>query len=220
LLQPERIEPPDPSHPAYDIRADVWSLGITLVEMATGHSPYRDCQTDFEVLARVVRDDPPLLSHSQGFSSELCSFVRDCLTKNYKHRPKYKKLLEHPFIKKYEAMSVDVSVWYASVMKQIENNQLVRQSPQRTSQRFTPPSPSLRRVTSDPPPIPPRTPESQRKPLLVRLASEPVVEGLDFQTVNGRVTVVGTKAFSLDSPRPPMGKTLFDSTQSRIFEQD
>jgi mitogen-activated protein kinase kinase 7 len=45
--------------------------------MATGNSPYRDCQTDFEVLARVVRDDPPLLSQSQGFSPELCSFVRD-----------------------------------------------------------------------------------------------------------------------------------------------
>ena len=157
------------------------------------------------------------------------SFHHFSLTKNYKHRPKYKKLLEHPFIKKYETMSIDVSVWYASVTKQIENNQLVRQSPQRTSQRFTPPSPrsvksmnltvdpllmmfdcSLRRVTSEPPPIPPRTPESQRKPLLVRLASEPVVEGLDFQTVNGRVTVVGTKSFSLDSPRPPMGN-LFSS---------
>ena len=63
-----------------------------------------------------------------------------------------------------------------------------------TAQRFAPPSPSLRRVTSEPPPIPPRTPESQRKPLLVRLASEPVVvEGLDLQTVNGRVTVVGAK---------------------------
>lgn len=127
------------------------------------------------------------------------------LTKNYKHRPKYKKLLEHPFIKKYEDMPVDVSMWYASVMRQIENHNasmLVRQSPQRTSQRFAPPSPSLRRVTSEPPPIPPRTPESQRKPLLVRLASEPVVEGLDLQTVNGRVTIVGSKTSPSPSSSP------------------
>lgn len=137
------------------------------------------------------------------------------LTKNYKHRPKYKKLLEHPFIKKYDALPIDVSVWYQTAIRQIESSQLVRQSPQRTSQRMcTPPSPSLRRVTSEPPPIPPRTPESQRKPLLVRLASEPVVDGLDFQTVNGRVTVVGTKQsqqqqqqqqFQFD-PKPPAGK--------------
>lgn len=141
--------------------------------------------------------------------------ITNSLTKNYKHRPKYKKLLEHPFIKKYEALPIDVSVWYQSVIRQIESNQLVRQSPQRTSQRmYTPPSPSLRRVTSEPPPIPPRTPESQRKPLLVRLASEPVVDGLDFQSINGRVTVVGTKQpqqqpqqqlFQYD-PKPPPGK--------------
>ena len=205
-MAPERIEPPDPSHPDYDIRVDVLSLGITLVELATGQSPYRDCQTDFEVLARVVRDDPPLLSSFQGFSAELCSFVKDCLTKNYKHRPKHKKLLEHAFIKKYESQQVDVAAWYASVMRQMENHALVRQSPQWTSQRFAPPYPSLRRVTSEPPPIPPRTPESQRKPLLVRLASEPVVEGLDLQTVNGGVTIVGSKSPS-DMSKPPPGKT-------------
>ena len=143
------------------------------------------------------------------------SVLLNSLTKNYKYRPKYKKLLEHPFIKKYETLQIDVAVWYQTVIRQIENNQFVRQSPQRTSQRmYTPPSPSLRRVTSEPPPIPPRTPESQRKPLLVRLASEPVVDGLDFQQINGRVTVVGTKPlqqqqqqqYNQFEPKPPPGK--------------
>ncbi len=119
-MAPERIDPPNPSKPDYDIRADVWSLGITLVELATGHFPYRDCRTDFEVLTKVLTDDPPLLPRNQGFSIEFCSFVRDCLMKNYKDRPKYKKLLLHPFIQRYERERVDVGAWYRSHMKNLE----------------------------------------------------------------------------------------------------
>ena len=85
-MAPERIDPPHPSKPDYhyDIRADVWSLGITLVEMATGHFPYKDCKTDFEVLTKVLQDDPPFLPRNAGFSHEFQCFVRDCLLKNYK----------------------------------------------------------------------------------------------------------------------------------------
>ena len=119
-MAPERIDPPLPSKPEYDIRADVWSLGITLVELATGHFPYRDCKTDFEVLTKVLQDDPPLLPRNGGFSNEFSAFVRDCLMKDYNHRPKYKKLLGHAFIQRYEKEEVDVGAWYRSHMKNLE----------------------------------------------------------------------------------------------------
>lgn len=128
-MAPERIEPPNPYNPNYDIRADVWSLGITLVEMATGHFPYRDCKTDFELLTKVLQDDPPMLTPNK-FTREFELFVRDCLMKDYKDRPKYKKLLMHPFIKKYEKEDIDVGAWYRGVMANgslttPNNNQLI-----------------------------------------------------------------------------------------------
>ncbi|CAL4068053.1 unnamed protein product, partial [Meganyctiphanes norvegica] len=112
-MAPERIDPPDPTRPDYDIRADVWSLGITLVELATGHFPYKDCRNDFEVLTKVLQDDPPVLPHDKKFSLEFCQFVNDCLIKNYQMRPKYKKLLGYTFIKQFESKKVDVSAWFS-----------------------------------------------------------------------------------------------------------
>ncbi|KAI1290066.1 Dual specificity mitogen-activated protein kinase kinase 7 [Halotydeus destructor] len=113
-LAPERIEPPSAQF-LYDVRADVWSLGITLVELAQGSFPYKECKTDFEVLSRVIQDDSPTLPDDGTFSPEFRDFINDCLEKDYRKRPKYKKLLEHPFIKLYEVKSVNVSSWYASV---------------------------------------------------------------------------------------------------------
>lgn len=115
-LAPERINPPDPRKPDYDIRADVWSLGITLLELATGSFPYPGCNSDFEVLSRVLQDEPPSLPVTANFSQEFRDFTQACLSKDYKVRPKYKKLLEHPFLRHYMEENVDVASWYAHVM--------------------------------------------------------------------------------------------------------
>uniref|UniRef100_A0A8D8URX9 mitogen-activated protein kinase kinase n=1 Tax=Cacopsylla melanoneura TaxID=428564 RepID=A0A8D8URX9_9HEMI len=117
-MAPERIEPPDPRKPDYDIRADVWSLGITLVELATGEFPYKDCSCDFAILSRVLKEDPPSLPNDPTrFSPEFQNFVSLCLTKDYQHRPKYRKLLEHPFLRRYENLYVDVAEWYRKVVE-------------------------------------------------------------------------------------------------------
>lgn len=74
--QPERIDPPDPSKPSYDIRADVWSLGISLVELAIGRFPYLECKTDFEVLSKIIQNEPPFLPEDGTFSPDFCSFIK------------------------------------------------------------------------------------------------------------------------------------------------
>ncbi|KAL1505988.1 hypothetical protein ABEB36_005429 [Hypothenemus hampei] len=124
-MAPERIEP-DPKNSHYDIRADVWSLGITLVELATGVFPYQDCKTDFEVLTKVVDTDPPSLPSDLKFSKEFRNFVDCCLTKDKKQRPKYTELKNHAFIKKYENSEVNVGEWYVNALQEVSAREASR----------------------------------------------------------------------------------------------
>lgn len=95
-MAPERVEP---KNKQYDIRADVWSLGITLVELATGKLPYNDCNTEFAVLTAILNDNPPRLPKDRGFSDRFHDFVEKCLTKDVQRRPKYGELLKLDFIR-------------------------------------------------------------------------------------------------------------------------
>ncbi|XP_076823044.1 dual specificity mitogen-activated protein kinase kinase 7-like [Clavelina lepadiformis] len=124
-MAPERISP-DPSHPNYDIRADVWSLGISLVELATGVFPYSDCKTDFEMLTKILEEDPPSLPLDQPFSIDFQRFVAYCCTKDYQQRPKYKELLVHEFVKRYERTNVAIPQWLNSVVGMAKTASLQR----------------------------------------------------------------------------------------------
>uniref|UniRef100_A0A3P9PYQ3 Dual specificity mitogen-activated protein kinase kinase 7 n=1 Tax=Poecilia reticulata TaxID=8081 RepID=A0A3P9PYQ3_POERE len=119
-MAPERIDPPDPTKPDYDIRADVWSLGISLVELATGQFPYKNCKTDFEVLTKVLQEDPPVLPLSMGFSLDFQSF--ESLLKNNWSLSCFSSLpQEHSFIRRYEVLEVDVAGWFQAVMERTES---------------------------------------------------------------------------------------------------
>ncbi|PAA75263.1 hypothetical protein BOX15_Mlig021628g3 [Macrostomum lignano] len=109
-LSPERITLAAP----YDIRSDVWSLGISLVELATGRHPLADCATEMEMLTRIVDEPPPQLPLT-GFTDHFREFVARCLTKDVSLRPKYQRLLGHDFIKYHEQTQTDLADWLAEV---------------------------------------------------------------------------------------------------------
>lgn len=95
-MAPERIDPPR-DRTGYDIKSDVWSFGITMLEIATGRYPYQHARDFFEQLKRICTDDPPRLPEGR-FSSEFEDFICQCLKKDYQIRPKYDALENHPFI--------------------------------------------------------------------------------------------------------------------------
>jgi len=113
-MAPERINP-DEGGQGYDIRSDVWSLGISMIELATGKFPYSAWGTPFEQLKQVVKDDPPRLPAGK-FSPEFEDFIEQCLLKEYRTRPNYSQLLAHPFCERYEGASVDMAGFVTSIL--------------------------------------------------------------------------------------------------------
>jgi serine/threonine protein kinase len=73
-MAPERINP-DRNRQGYDIRSDVWSLGITMLELSIGKFPYPQANSFFEQLKRVCTDEPPKLPDDQPFTEDYRDFT-------------------------------------------------------------------------------------------------------------------------------------------------
>ncbi|XP_068215351.1 dual specificity mitogen-activated protein kinase kinase 4 isoform X4 [Palaemon carinicauda] len=122
-MAPERIDPARAR--GYDVRSDVWSLGITLMELATGSFPYPKWNSVFEQLTQVVQGEPPRLSlieNGNTFSEEFVDFVNTCLIKEESSRPKYRQLLEHDFVIRSKADPMDVAEFVCGILDKMANN--------------------------------------------------------------------------------------------------
>ncbi|KAG1703680.1 Dual specificity mitogen-activated protein kinase kinase 3 [Nymphon striatum] len=113
-MAPERVNP-GKNNRGYDIRSDVWSLGISMLEMATGNFPYKKWANPFEQLKQVVEEPPPRLTEDK-YSDDFKDFIVKCLQKSVESRPNYSQLLEHPFITTHENMETDVSSFVTEIL--------------------------------------------------------------------------------------------------------
>ncbi|XP_075065726.1 serine/threonine-protein kinase 10 [Mixophyes fleayi] len=108
----------------YDYKADIWSLGITLIEMAQIEPPHHELNP-MRVLLKIAKSEPPTLSAPSKWSQGFRDFLKTALEKNPETRPSAVQLLEHPFVRKAvnnRVLRDLVAEAKAEVLDEIEDN--------------------------------------------------------------------------------------------------
>ncbi|KAI4813922.1 hypothetical protein KUCAC02_003143 [Chaenocephalus aceratus] len=108
----------------YDYKADVWSLGITLIELAQIEPPHHELNP-MRVLLKIAKSEPPTLEQPHKWSQDFKDFLKKSLDKNPETRPTVTQLIEHPFVRKVTSnrpLRELVAEAKAEVMEEIEDN--------------------------------------------------------------------------------------------------
>uniref|UniRef100_A0A3Q3B8Y2 non-specific serine/threonine protein kinase n=1 Tax=Kryptolebias marmoratus TaxID=37003 RepID=A0A3Q3B8Y2_KRYMA len=97
-MAPEVIACEQQLDSTYDARCDVWSLGITAIELGDGDPPLSDLHP-MRALFKIPRNPPPTLHQPELWSDDFNDFISKCLIKDFELRPNVLDLLQHVFIK-------------------------------------------------------------------------------------------------------------------------
>ncbi|KAF9187174.1 Protein kinase C signaling pathway involved MAPKK protein [Haplosporangium sp. Z 767] len=112
-MAPERIQ-----GGKYPVQSDVWSLGLTMVEIAQMKNPFPKNLAAFELLHYIVNQPVPSLPEDEPWSQDFRDFLNQCFIKDFIKRPTPEQIMKHPFIeessKRTEA-EVDMQSWVQNV---------------------------------------------------------------------------------------------------------
>ncbi|XP_035752065.1 myosin-IIIb [Egretta garzetta] len=102
---------------SYDARCDVWSLGITAIELGDGDPPLFDMHP-VKTLFKIPRNPPPTLLHPEKWCRGFNHFISQCLIKDFEKRPSVTHLLEHPFIKQVHGKDMSLQKQLADLIQE------------------------------------------------------------------------------------------------------
>lgn len=130
-MAPERISSSNTDDvQTYTAQSDIWSLGLSVLEVAMGCYPYppETFNTLISQISAILYGDAPTLPKDK-FSEEARSFVSQCLNKSPRLRPTYSKLLAHPWLKNRKDRFDEVSVELGKFVQQaLERNKAKKKS--------------------------------------------------------------------------------------------
>lgn len=104
-MAPEVIATDQQADAWYDQRSDIWSMGITAIEIAEGEPPLSDLHP-MRALFLIPKNKPAMLKDKRKWSSDLSAFIAKCLIKDFEVRPNCKQMLAHPFLAKINENAV------------------------------------------------------------------------------------------------------------------
>ncbi|RPD74306.1 kinase-like protein [Lentinus tigrinus ALCF2SS1-7] len=111
-MAPERLSGND-----YKIQSDVWSTGITLLELVTNRFPFPTDLAAIELMMYIVQNEPPELEDEEDivYSTEMKDFIKKTLTRDPVSRPTPSQMLAHPWIVNVMQHELDMAYWMRKV---------------------------------------------------------------------------------------------------------
>ena len=122
-MAPEVVDSKKRTHSGYNYTADIWSLGITMIECAEGRPPLAHV-FPMRAIFLIPSKPPPTLKNPKVWPATLTDFLAKCLVKDYKRRPSARDMLKHPYV----AKAPDRKVLADLVKKCMPDIQLMRES--------------------------------------------------------------------------------------------
>mmetsp|Transcript_2496 Transcript_2496/g.5941 ORF Transcript_2496/g.5941 Transcript_2496/m.5941 type:complete len:507 (+) Transcript_2496:61-1581(+) len=190
----------------YDLKADIWSVGITAIEMGDGEPPYRH-ETVMRAMFRICSEPAPTMKDPSEWSPEFGDFLSVTLQKDPAERPDTAELMKHPFLAEY----LDTNRAKEIILDMLITAGITTVVPKVSSVPATPPT--LResrdsRASSKATQVPPQSPSGPTSiaiscPTMGNVAVDPVVQGLKDMIANLQRQLAEARAGGGGASAPP-----------------